>query len=90
VLLGIVLAASVPLIYLAVTERIEYDGYWIAFIATQDRWRNFIAEYQANAHPPLYYLVLRAGLWFGRSLLGVQAVSILAGLGTIYWWAARH
>ena len=84
VLLGIVLAASVPLIYLAVTERIEYDGYWIAFIATQDRWRNFIAEYQANAHPPLYYLVLRAGLWFGRSLLAYRAVSILAGLGTIY------
>jgi hypothetical protein len=83
-LLAAVLLAAIPTLLLGATQFIEYDGYWIAFIATQDRWRNFIAEYQANAHPPLYYLFLRAGLWFGRSHLVYRAVSILAGLGTTY------
>ncbi len=84
VLSGIVLVSALPLFYLAVTQRIEFDGYWNAFISIQDRWQNLIAQYEANPHPPLYYLFLRAGLWFGRSHLAYRAVSVLAGLGTVY------
>jgi hypothetical protein len=84
VLFGIVLLAAVPELYLGATQRVEYDGYWNVFIAQQDRWQNLIEEYQRNPHPPLYYLFLRAALWFGRSPLTYRAVSILTALATIY------
>jgi hypothetical protein len=83
-LLGIALLSAVPLTYLALTRRIEFDDYWNAFVALQDRWSNLVAEYQANPHPPLYYLLLRATLWFGRSHLAYRASSMLAEVGTVY------
>ncbi len=83
-LLGVVLIASIPLLYLAVTQRVEFDGYWNAFVATQDKWKKLIAEYHANPHPPLYYFFLRVSLWFGRSHLAYRAPCVLAGLATVY------
>ena len=81
---AVVVVAALPLLYLAVTQRIEFDGYWNAFVAIQDKWKKFLAEYHANPHPPLYYLVLRASLWFGRSHLAYRAPSVLAGLASVY------
>src|ERR1051326_9138389 len=83
-LIAICLAAAAPRLYFAVTQFIEYDGYWNAFIAQQDRWRSFIWEYQTIAHPPLYYLLLRVSLWFGHSPLIYRAVSLITGIATIW------
>ncbi|MBI4472348.1 MAG: hypothetical protein HY646_06745 [Acidobacteria bacterium] len=73
-----------PRIYLGATQYIEYDGYWHVFIAMQENWEIFWREYQANFHPPLYYLLLKLSLWFGRSALVYRAVSILAGVGAVF------
>ena len=55
-LLGIALLGAIPRLYLGATQFIEYDGYWHVFIATQDDWQQFRWEYNANFHPPLFYL----------------------------------
>ena len=83
-LLLICLAAAAPRIYLGATQYIEYDGYWHVFIAMQDRWENFAAEYRENAHPPLYYLLLKLSLWFGHSRLVYRAISILSGTLAVF------
>jgi hypothetical protein len=83
VILGIVLLAAVPRLYLGATQFIEYDGYWHIFTAQQDSWHNFIWDCRNDAHPPLYYLALRLTLWLGRSHLAYRAISIVAGLATI-------
>jgi len=82
-LFGVVLLAAIPTLYLGATQRIEYDGYWHIFTAQQDRWHNFIWDCHNNAHPPLYYLVLRLTLWVGKSLLAYRAVTIVCGLASI-------
>src|SRR5690242_1066526 len=81
-LFGIVLIAAVPRLYIGATEFIEYDGYWNAFIAQSD-WKNFHWEYLTNAHPPLFYFILRAVLRFGHTPLIYRSVPIIAGLAAI-------
>jgi hypothetical protein len=83
-LLAVVVVAAIPRLYLGATQFVAYDGYWHVFIAQEDRWRNFLADYRDNAHPPLYYLALKATLWFGRSILVYRAVSLLAGIASVY------
>ena len=68
----IALAAAVPRIWLGASQFVEYDGYWHVFIAQQDNWKNFWADIYANAHPPLYFLLLKAALHFGHSLLVIE------------------
>jgi len=59
VLLGITILCLIPRLILGASQYIEYDGYWHVWIAHQLQWGNFVKEYQANAHPPLYFLLLR-------------------------------
>jgi 4-amino-4-deoxy-L-arabinose transferase-like glycosyltransferase len=83
-LMLITLVAAVPRIYRGATDHIDFDGYWHVFIAMQDNWEIFKEEYRANWHPPLYYLLLKVSLWFGRSALIYRAVSILAGVAAVF------
>jgi len=78
--LAVVLAlTAIVLVFLGGREFIGYDSYWHVFIARQDRWPNFWHEVRDNAHPPLFYLLLRvASSWFGSTLLAYRAVSIAA------------
>jgi len=78
--LTVVLAAGAGvLVFLGSREFIGYDSYWHVFIARQDRWPNFWREVRQNAHPPLFYLLLRAAAsWIGSTLLAYRAVSIAA------------
>jgi hypothetical protein len=70
---------AVVLVFLGSREFIGYDSYWHVFIARQDRWPNFWHEVRDNAHPPLFYLLLRvASWWLGSTLLVYRAVSIAA------------
>ena len=84
-LLGIIFLAAIPRFYLGATQFVEYDGYWNVFIAQQDRLQNFLFEYRANAHPPLYYLVLKLTLLLGHSLLVYRSVSLITGLASIFF-----
>ena len=76
-LAAVLVATAVVLIVLGRREAIGYDSFWHVFIARQDRWPNFWREVRDNAHPPLFYLLLRAtsGL-FGPGLLSYRMVSI--------------
>ena len=81
-LLLVCLLAAIPMLYFGVTYYIEYDGYWHVFIAKQ-AWSNLLVEYQATAHPPLFFLLLRAATGLGDSRLIYRLVSILSGIGAI-------
>jgi multisubunit Na+/H+ antiporter MnhC subunit len=83
-LLGVSLVAAVPRLYLGATQYIEYDGYWHVFIATQDDWQQFYQEYHANFHPPLFYLLMKAVLWFGRTPLVYRSISLLTGVAAVF------
>jgi len=83
-LLGISLLAALPRLYLGATQFIEYDGYWHIFIAMQDDWQQFRSEYQSNFHPPLFYLLLKLALWFGRTPLVYRAISLLTGIAAVF------
>lgn len=83
-LIGIALLALIPMLLLGSSQFVEYDGYWHVWISQQDRWFNFIREYQADAHPPLYYVLLRAVLWLGRTPLVYRGISLLAGTASVW------
>lgn len=76
--LGVVLAASaIALVLIGRRQAIDYDSYWHVFIARQDRWPNFWREVRDNAHPPLFYFMLRAAsALFGPHMLVYRLVSI--------------
>lgn len=84
ILILIALAAAVPRLLLGASQFIEYDGYWHVFIAQQDNWASFWADIYANAHPPLYFLILKAVLHFGHSLLVYRSISILTGVASVF------
>lgn len=71
-------------IHRGVTEMIEYDGYWHIWVAAQNDWHLFSAEYQMTSHPPLFFLLLKLIMSFWRTTLAFRAVSILAGIGAVF------
>jgi hypothetical protein len=91
ILIAIALAAAIPRLMLGASQYIEYDGYWHVFIAQQDTWPRFWEDVYANAHPPLYFLLLKAVLVFGRSLLVYRSISLLSGIASVFMlgWIAR-
>src|SRR5262245_25359132 len=72
------LLSAVVLFYLGSRERLGYDSFWHVFVARQDNWSQFWFEVADNAHPPLFYLVLKAATLIGRGLLVYRLPSIAA------------
>jgi hypothetical protein len=83
-LIAIALLCLIPRLLFATSQFVEYDGYWHVWIAQQDRWDNFVREYQANAHPPLYFLLLRLSFLLGRTQLAYRSISLIAGTVSIF------
>ena len=83
-LIAIALLCLIPRLLFATSQFVEYDGYWHVWIAEQDRWANFVREYQTNAHPPLYFLLLRLSFLLGRTPLAYRGVSLISGTASIY------
>ena len=83
-LLAITLAALIPAVVLGRSEFISYDGYWHLFIATQNRWELLLREFKANAHPIVFYLVLRVVSLLGHSRLLYRLPSIISGVLAVY------
>jgi len=84
VLLAITLATAIPRILFGISEFIEYDGYWHIFIAQQDTWPRFWQDVYDNAHPPLFFLLLKVALHFGRNLLVYRSISLISGIVSVY------
>ena len=83
-LLCISILALIPRLILGATQIIQYDGYWHIFTATQNKWRLFVSEWKGDAHPPLYYLLLRGCAKLGHYPLIYRLPSILPGVMSIY------
>jgi hypothetical protein len=78
------LLGLIPAIYFSGLRRIEYDAFWELFIATQDRWRDFVEEGRLGAHPPLFHLILRGVYHLGHSHLIYRMPCMLATVGTAF------
>lgn len=95
ILILIALAAAVPRLWLGASQYIEYDGYWHVFIAQQDKWPRFWADVYANDNPPLFYLLLKFVMLFGRNSLIYRSISITADAASVFlvgWisWKVTH
>lgn len=89
ILVAIAIAAMLPMIHYAWTARIEYDGWMHLLIARDDDWRAMARQIAINAHPPLYYLLLKLVSVFGSHPLVYRSLSILsAGVGVVAIGAA--
>jgi len=87
-LAALLTVTAAVLVFLGSRQFIGYDSYWHVFIARQDRWPNFWLEVRDNAHPPLFFLLLRlAASWLGASFLAYRVVSI-AAMVTSTWLIA--
>ena len=81
--------SAVPLIVLSRAELIGYDAFWHVFVAQQDQWRNFWQEIRLNAHPPLFYLCLKAAIAaLGANPIAYRLVPVVAILGST-WLVGR-
>ncbi|HWE48997.1 MAG TPA: hypothetical protein VG273_04385 [Bryobacteraceae bacterium] len=87
----IALICAIPRLLLGASQFIEYDGYWHVFIAQQDNWQNFWEDIRVNAHPPLFFLLLKVLVHYGRSLLVYRAISLVTGTASVFCvgWIAR-
>ena len=83
-LLAVAVTSLVPVLTLAWSQFLSYDGYWHVFIATQNRWRIFVSEWKADAHPPLFYLLLRLCAKVSRSRLAYRIPSVVPGVAGVY------
>jgi hypothetical protein len=84
VLLAIALLSAIPRLLFAVSQFVEYDGYWHVFIAQQDTWPRFWEDVYNNAHPPLYFLLLKAAILFGRTILVYRSISLISGIASVF------
>jgi hypothetical protein len=76
----IALGAAAPMVYFAVRQGIEYDGWWHIFIAREVPWARFWRDVVDNAHPPTFYLLLRAVTLLGSERLVYRSVSIVVAV----------
>jgi uncharacterized membrane protein len=83
-LLVVVLLTAIPVLYLAVRQFVEYDGYWHIFVAQQDASHSLSWDIRNIAHPPLYLVLLRLVLTLGPSHLAYRAISILSILASLW------
>ncbi len=84
-----VAASALPFLALARGEFIGFDAFWHVFIARQDTWYSFWDEIDRNAHPPLFYLALKAAIAaLGPNAIAYRLVSVAASLGSA-WLVGR-
>ena len=63
---------------------LTYDTFWHLFTTRYVLWEPFFEAVRRHAHPPLYFLVLKASAAvLGNHLLAYRAVSFIATLGSI-------
>ncbi len=78
-LLAIACFGLIPLLVFGNSQFLGHDSWLHLFIATQDRWVMFAGEWLHDAHPPLFYLLLRVVGSFGHNLLILRAIGIVSG-----------
>ena len=83
-LLAIGALAAVFYVRVALDRWVEYDGFWHVFIASQDRLRWFLRDLAGDAHPPLFYVLLRIPAALSRTRLSYRVVPLASAVGSIF------
>jgi len=76
--------AGLLLRVLAAREKILWFDEFLAGNLVRHSWRTLLPAIRAEAHPPLYYALLK--LWcgvFGDGALGMRSLSVAAGTGAV-------
>jgi Dolichyl-phosphate-mannose-protein mannosyltransferase len=85
---GVIVAAlsTCILSWLSIRQYVGFDSFWHVFIARQESWPAFFREIRENAHPPLFYLLLRGVIdVFGPSVFVYRLISIAGiALATVF------
>jgi hypothetical protein len=84
ILLIITALGAFPRVYTAVKAPLNYDEYWHLFIAKQDSRATMAAEWRRNAHPPLYFWLLKVVTSLGTGPRIDRSISLLAGLTVVF------
>ena len=82
VLLFIALIGLVIRVEIGLKSFISFDEWQHAFMASSARWTDLSFELRTNAHPPLFFLLLRGIVRWGNVAL-YRSISIAAGVGSI-------
>lgn len=80
----IVLVSAVVRLYLAALCSINYDDYWLIFVARQDNWKKFLWDAADVTHPFFLYFPLKAAIWFGHNMYAYRFFSLLSGVASIW------
>ena len=83
-LAAISLLAAAPMLYMALNQRLDYDSWWHVFIAREAPWAPFWKDVYINAHPPVFYLLLRAVAELGSERVVYRSLSIVAAVVATY------
>jgi hypothetical protein len=59
------------------------EGIYLA-VVTQESFPLFLAEAFQTAHPPLYFLILRAMAWIGTDLLWLRSLALVSGCAAVW------
>src|SRR5205823_1298915 len=78
----ICLVALVLRIYVGSKQYMDFDEWQQVFMSAAPRWKDFTFEVNAEAHPPLFFLLLRWLVALGHSKLLYRSISIASGAGS--------
>jgi 4-amino-4-deoxy-L-arabinose transferase-like glycosyltransferase len=82
VLLLIALAGFAIRMHVGLKTFVSFDEWQHVFMASSPRWEDLSFELRTNAHPPLFFLLLKWIVRLGNTAL-YRAISIAAGVGSI-------
>lgn len=69
--------------YVAARSFINFDEWQQVFMASAPRWKDLAYELRAEAHPPLFYLLLKGLYLLGHGKLVYRSIAYLPGAGSI-------
>ena len=79
-LAAISLCAAVPMLCMAVRQRLDFDSWWHVFIAGESPWAPFWGDVCINAHLPVFYLLPGAAAKLRSDRLVYRSLSIAAAV----------
>ena len=62
----------------------SFDEWQQVFMASAPRWRDLKFELRAEAHPPLFYLLLKLLLALGHSKLWYRSIAFIPGAASVF------
>jgi uncharacterized membrane protein len=83
-LLFITVGALLIRLYVGSREFMDFDEWQQVFIASVPRWIDLKYELRNEAHPPVFYILLKALLAFGSGKLWYRCLAIVPGAASVF------